>query len=217
MLETERDNIRKHFLKYTRQAFQGLPKMESPHILDVGCGSGIPTIELAKLSGGQVTGIDVDQSQLSILNERIVEEGLSRRVFVRNCSLFDIDFPDETFDVIWAEGSLHIVGFEKGLKEWRHLLKSGGFLVAHDGIKDVSSKLDRVPVLGYKLVTHFALPEDTWQTKYFEPLEQLIQKWRNKAKTPETLSLLESYQNEVNMYKMNPKENVSAFYIFQKT
>ena len=190
--------------------------MESPHILDVGCGSGIPTIELAKLSGGKVTGIDVDQNQLNRLDKRIQEEGLSNRVFARNCSLLDVDFPDETFDIIWAEGSMHIVGFERGLKECRKLLKPEGFLVVHDGIKEISHKLDRVPDFGYKLVNHFMLPDDVWWTDYFEPLERLIKKWRDRAKSPESLRILERCQNEVNIFKTNPEDNVSAFYIFQK-
>jgi len=158
----------------------------------------------------------MDQNQLNRLNKRIQEEGLSNRVFTKNCSLFDIDFPDETFDIIWAEGSIHIVGFERGLKEWRHLLKSGGFLVVHDGVKEVSNKLNKIPDFGYKLINHFILPDDAWWINYFKPLEQLIKEWRKKAKSTESLSILERYQNEVNVFKMNPKENVSAFYIFQK-
>lgn len=216
-LETRKDQIRKHFLKYTRQAFQSLPKIKDPHILDVGCGSGIPTIELAKLSNGKITGIDIDQNLLDKMNERIQEEGLSNRVFTKKCSLLHIDFPDNNFDIIWAEGSIHIIGFEKGLKELRHLLRQGGFLVVHDGVKDVSNKLKKVPDLGYKLVNLFMLPDDAWWKEYFEPLERLIKEWRNKAKSTEIRRILEEYQKEVNMFKMNPKENVSAFYIFQKT
>ena len=190
--------------------------MKDPHILDFGCGSGIPTLELAKLSGGKIIGIDVDQNQLNRFNKRIQDEGLSNRVFAKNCSLLDVDFPDETFDIIWAEGSIHIVGFERGLKECRNLLKPEGFLVVHDGIKEVSHKLDRVPDFGYKLVNHFMLPDDVWWTDYFEPLERLIKRWRDRAKSPESLRILESCQNEVNIFKMNPEDNVSAFYIFQK-
>jgi len=76
--------------------------------------------------------------------------------------------------------------------------------------------LKRIPDIGYKLFNHFVLPEDAWRINYFEPLERLINKWKKKAKTNESQKLLESYQNEVNMFKKNPIENISAFYIFQK-
>ena len=135
VLETKKDQIRKHFLRYTRQAFQILPRIKEPHILDVGCGSGNPTIELAKISDGIITGIDINQNMLDKLNDKIQKEGFSNHVFTKKCSLFDIDFPNETFDIIWAEGSIHIVGFEKALKELRHLLRQNGFFVVHDDIK----------------------------------------------------------------------------------
>ena len=46
--EIDRDRFREPLLKYTRKAFQLLPKLDKPRILDVGCGSGVPTIELAR-------------------------------------------------------------------------------------------------------------------------------------------------------------------------
>ena len=161
-------------------------------------------------------GSGTARSLITKLNEKIQEEGLSNRVFTKKCSLFNIDFPDETFDIIWAEGSIHIAGFEKGLKELRHLLRQDGYLVVHDGIKDVSNKLRKLPDLGYNLTNQFMLPEDSWWIHYFKPLEQLIKQQRKNANNNKSLSILERYQTEVNTYKMNPKENNSAFYILQK-
>ena len=67
-------------LEYTRRAFHMLPKMDRPRILDVGCGRGDPTLELARLSGGHVTGVDIDQISLDELTRSANEEGLSERV-----------------------------------------------------------------------------------------------------------------------------------------
>jgi ubiquinone/menaquinone biosynthesis C-methylase UbiE len=217
LLETERDKLRKHFIKYTREAFQILPRIKNPHILDVGCGSGIPTIELGKLSKGKITGIDIDQNLLDKLKERVKELGLSNQILIKKCSLFDIDLPKETFDIIWTEGSIHIIGFEKGLKEWKVLLKPGGFLVIHERVKAISTKLKKIPELGYELVKYFMLPADAWWTEYYQPLENLIKEWQNKAKNNKSIIILEKYQNEVNMFKRNPKEHASGFYILKKT
>ena len=216
-IEIEKDHIRERFNKYTRQAFKLLPRIEKPRILDVGCGSGIPTILLAELSGGKIIGMDIDKHLLDRLEKRIEYEGVSKHITTINCSLFDIDFPNETFDIIWAEGSIWIIGFKKGLEEWRRLLKPNGFLVMHDSVKTVPTELDVVSSLGYKLINHFDLPEDVWLKDYCIPLERLIKKYRKKAKDTETLKILERYQNEVNMIRSNPKDNISAFYIMQKT
>jgi len=67
----EKDHIRENLNKYTRKAFKMLPKCKSPHILDVGCGSGVPTIELAKISDGHIIGIDIDVTSLNLLQRKI--------------------------------------------------------------------------------------------------------------------------------------------------
>jgi SAM-dependent methyltransferase len=121
-------------LNFTRKAFQMLPKLDRPRILDVGCGQGRATLELARLSGGQVVGLDIDQAALEVLSRKIDEEGLSDRVRIVHGSMFDLDFPDESFDVLWAEGALNVIGFESGLRGWHRLIKPGGFLVVHEGV-----------------------------------------------------------------------------------
>jgi ubiquinone/menaquinone biosynthesis C-methylase UbiE len=216
--EIDEDHFRERLNKYTRQAYQMLPKIENPHILDIGCGSGVPTIELAKLSDGEIIGIDINQSRLDKLNRKIEEEGFSSRVKTVKCSLFEIDFPDESFDIIWAEGSISIIGFEKGLKEWNRLLKTNGFLIVHDEIKNISNKLKKIPSCSYKLINYFLLPEDAWWIEYYSPLEIRIKELRIKYdKDAEALKILKKYQNEINMVKRNPKEHSSAFYIMQKS
>ena len=216
MAETK-DHFREHFNKYTRKAFQMLPKLEKPRILDIGCGSGVPTIELANLSDGEIIGIDVNQSLLDKLNNKIEKEGFSNRVKTMKCSLFEIDFPDESFDIIWAEGSISIIGFEKGLKEWSRLLKTNGFLVVHDEIKNISNKLKKIPNCGYKLINYFSLPEDAWWIEYYSPLEKRIQELSIKyIEHPEILRALDKKKEEIERVKKNPRNYGSIFFIMQK-
>ena len=127
-----KDRLRERLLKYLRKAYRALPLMDRPRILDIGCGSGVPTIELARLSGGQVIGLDIDGPLVERLNKRIKKAGFSDRVTALKCSMFELDFPAESFDIIWSEGSIFAIGFERGLREWRRLLKPGGFLVVYD-------------------------------------------------------------------------------------
>ncbi len=217
LVEINKDRFRERLNKYTRQAFQMLPKLEKPRILDIGCGSGVPTIELAKLSDGEIIGIDTNQSLLDKLNRKIEEMGFSNRVKTMKCSLFEIDFPDESFDIIWAEGSIWIIGFEKGLKKWRRLLKPKGFLVVHDEIKTVSNKLKEIPSYGYRLVNHFQLPKNAWWTEYYRPLEKQIKEICIKYKDTEALKMLKKCKNEIDIVKRNLEEHCPAFYIIRKS
>jgi len=47
-------------------------------ILDIGCGSGVPTLELARLRHGQITGVDIDHACLEEL-ARKAEAALDAR------------------------------------------------------------------------------------------------------------------------------------------
>ena len=194
-----------------------LPKLDEPRILDVGCGSGVVTIELARLSKGEVIWIDIDQSVLDELNRKTERENLSNRVKTKKCSMIELDFPDENFEIIWAEGSLYAIDFERGLKEWRRLLKPNGFLVVHDKIRTMTDKIEKIHNLGYKLTNYLLLPEDAWWTEYYKPLENRIKGLRERrSNDADALRVLEEVQNEIDMVKRNPKEYRSAFYIMQK-
>ena len=113
--------------KYTRQAFEMLPRLDRPRIQDIGCGPGQQTMELARLSGGEVIALDMHQPYLEVLRAKISEAGLSERIKTVKGSMFDLQFQKESFDIIWAEGSIYIIGFKRGLREWRRLLKPYGF------------------------------------------------------------------------------------------
>jgi ubiquinone/menaquinone biosynthesis C-methylase UbiE len=213
----EIEQVRAGFLKYTRKAFLKLPQLENPRILDIGCGSGVPTIELAKLSGGEVTGIDIDQSCIDEFNRKIKEENLGNRVKALNLSLSEMKFPDETFDVIWSEGVVGNIGFETSLKDWRRLLKQDGYLVIHYQVSRVADVLSRIPQLGYSLVDTLLLPVDAWWAEFYEPIEEkmdtLLHKYRNNT---DALKLLNQCKTEMNMVKKNPSNFSCAFYIMKK-
>lgn len=210
--------LRSAFLTYTRKAFASIPGMNRPRILDIGCGSGVPTLELAKLSNGEIIGIDIDQEALDELTESASTLGLSHRVKARHCSLFTLDFPDEAFDIIWAEGSIAIIGFERGLREWGRVLKSNGFMVLHDDLRMNQQKLELIPQCGYTLVDHFQLPDDAWWREYYKPLEEQIEVLRDRyGDNPEFIEAIKQYQDEIKTYKKNPDAFRSIFYIVQKT
>ncbi len=225
-------------LAFTRKAFQMLPRMEYPRILDVGCGRGGPTLELARVSGGEVIGLDIDRSALDMLSLRIEEAGLSDRVHPVHGSMVDMDFSEEGFDVIWAEGSLHAIGFEQGLEKLRRYLKQRGFFVVHEmiwvrtdppeelcqywnkihsGIRTESEYIKEIADHRYGLTGHFPLPDDFWWTDYYEPLEKRVAELRRKYSLDrKKLEVLERAQREIDLYKKYPGWFGSAFFVMEK-
>ena len=213
----EKDHIRENLNKYTRKAFKSLPKCKNPHILDVGCGSGVPTIELAKISDGHVIGIDRDVTSLNLLQRKIQKMGLNNQVNVIKDSILNMDFPEESFDIIWAEGSIFVIGFENSLKRWRRFLKPNGFLVLHDENKDKTKKLGLITKYGYTLIAQFELPDNLWWREYYTPLELLIQEFRhNYPNDSELINELNKDQIEIDKCKSNSIVFSSFFVIMHK-
>lgn len=225
-------------LGFTRKAYQMLPDLDNPRILDVGCGQGGPTLELARLSGGHVIGLDIDQTALDELARRAEEEGLSDGIEAVHGSMVDMDFADESFDVIWAEGSMHVLGFERALGEWRRFIRPRGFLVVHEmvwlrpdppaevvncpelaypGIRTVPEYTEQVPDHGYDLVGHFALPEDFWLLDYFDPMLARLRELRQKyADDHAAQRTLDREQRAADLYRKHTKWYGSAFLVMQK-
>jgi len=215
--QVKKDLIREHLNKYTRKAFRMLPKLDKPRILDIGCGSGIPTIELARLSKGEIIGIDIHQPSLDRFAKRIEGLGLSDCVKAVNCSMSSMKFAEESFDIIWSEGVIFVIGFEKGLMEWRRFIKPNGFLVVHDEKGNIEEKLKQVSRCGYQLLGHFILSEAAWWAEYFASLEKLICETQPKyADDPNVREQLHNAQQEIDMFRKDPKGNSSAFFIMRK-
>ena len=163
------------------EAMKGLPK--NPYILDIGCGTGMHTIDLAKISGGKIVAIDNHQPFLDILSHEAERCGVGEHIRANNMDMLKMDFPDETFDMIWSEGALYFMGFAKGLKKCRELLKPGGFLAVSEAaffvpdppeaiyqymkteypdMKGVKENISLIEDCGLELITHFHLPKSAW-------------------------------------------------------
>ena len=217
IFQIDKDLIREGLNKYTRKAFHMLPELDKPRILDVGCGSGVPTMELASLSNGQIMGLDINQLLLDRLTRKIEKAGLSDRVKTLKCSMLDMDFPDGSFDIIWAEGSIAVIGFKRGLEEWQRFLRPNGFLVVHDEIGNITEKLEQVSSCGYDLLGYFVLGEHTWWNEYYAPLEKQINEILAKhANAPKALMALDNDQREIDMFKKNPGPYCSVFFVMRK-
>jgi ubiquinone/menaquinone biosynthesis C-methylase UbiE len=214
----QKDLLRGRLLKYTRRAFRMLPHLDRPRILDIGCGSGIPTLELAKLSQGEVTGVDVDQAALNRLADRARKAGMGDRVRALNCSMFEMSFPDQSYDIIWSEGAIYPIGFERGLREWRRLLKPGGFMVVHDEQGNVEEKLVQIARCGYDLLGYFLLSQETWWQEYFAPLERLVDEFQARhAADPAVCEELGQARRELDMFNKSPERNSSVYFVLKKS
>lgn len=226
-------------LASTRKAWfmlTGLPK--KPRILEVACGPGKQTIGLARLTKGTILAVDTHQPFLDELNKRASVAGLSSRISTRNLSMFELNLEPASFDVIWSEGAIYIIGFERGLREWKPLLKSAGYLAVteltwlksdppdeikaywsenYPGMKMLDENLAILQASDYRHVGHFVLPDSSWWDDYYTPLEKRIimlsEKYRDDE---EAMTLLRESQRESDLHKIYSEWYGYVFYVMQK-
>jgi len=224
--------------KYTQKAFEMIPEIKHPKILDIGCGPGMQTIKLAKLSDGEIIGIDIFQQYLDQLKKLIEKENLQDRVKAVNQSMFEIKYPKEFFDIIWAEGSIFVMGFEKGLTEWKQYIKPNGYLAVHEmawlkenppkeindywmrvypKIATIDDNLRIINKCGYRIMGYFPLPEDAWWDLYYTPLENRLKDLRMKFKDePKAMEMIQEEQLEIDLFRKYNFWYGSVFYVMQK-
>jgi len=224
--------------EYTQKAFEMIPKINQPNILDIGCGPGLQTIKLAKLSDGKITAIDIHQPYLDQLEKHVKEEKFSDRIIILNKSMINMDFSEKEFDILWAEGSIFIIGFEKGLIDWKKFLKPGGYLAIHEmtwlrdnppkeisdywervypQISTIDNNLKIIRKCGYKIIGYFPLPEDAWWELYYNPLEKRLKMLEKKYKNnPEALEMIRGEYEEIDLFRKYNKWYGSVFYVIQK-
>jgi len=215
---------------------RGLP--ENPRILDVGCGPGAQTIELARANGGQIVAVDIRQRFLDELTARARAAGVLSQIITVNVSMFEMDFPAESFDLIWSEGAIYIAGFAAGLGAWRRFLKPGGWLAVSElswlvpdppaeavqfwarnypGMKSIERNCQIITETGYVDADGFVLPVQDWWDNYYGPAQTRVAELRTKyANDPEVLATLEDAQREHDLFRVHSDTYGYVFYVMRK-
>ncbi|WP_020673013.1 SAM-dependent methyltransferase [Amycolatopsis nigrescens] len=97
------------------------------HLLDIGCGTGLPAVRMAQRSGGRATGITVSREQIARATETARAEGVSDRVTFGYGNAMALDFEDESFDAAMAiDMFAHLSDRQQAFHEAARVLRPGG-------------------------------------------------------------------------------------------
>ena len=161
-------------------------------VVDLGCGTGGQTMVLAQNITGDITGVDFFPGFIDTFNDNAKKLDLQERVNGIVGSMDNLPFQNEEFDVIWSEGAIANIGFEKGLNYWKGFLKKDGYIAVTyeswftderpteiekwwvDAVPEINTIGHNISIMqkvGYRLVAAFSLPEKCWTDNYFIPRE----------------------------------------------
>ena len=222
----------------TRKALSYLPTLpRDAKILDIGCGSGSQTRELANLTSGIITAVDNYQPFLDTLTIRAQKDSLSERIRPLYASMDSLPFEKEQFDLIWSEGAIFIIGFEKGLRAWKPLVRKGGFIVVSDAVRfeadppveliqywekmgyPLLSEQDRVEQInkeGLRLIAMYRLPEAGWWENYYVPMLDRLNELRKIHGGDSALAaVLDTFDHEIDMYRHYKRYYGYTFFVMQ--
>jgi len=225
-------------LEHMRRAYAALPPFDAPRIIDMGCGRGGPTLELARLGGGEIVGVDIDRDALDVLEARAADAGLADRISVRCRSMAEPGDAHGAFDIVWSEGSAHILGLARSLDAWGPLVRPGGGLVIHDAVwmraeppapvvaqwrrffpdvDTVAGFAEAITRRGDVLLDAFALPEAHWWDDYYGPLEARVAEARDRCGgDAATLAALRPLTEEIKAFRRSRPWFGSAYFVMRR-
>ncbi|MFA5031954.1 MAG: methyltransferase domain-containing protein [bacterium] len=116
-------------LNYVLNYIDNLNLGKGAKILDLGCGAGVTSVSLL-LKGFDVCGIDVSEKMLDLAEKNCIKAGLKCKNIFRQGSIENLDFDNNTFDVVVAMGLIEYLRWDYwGLQEMYRILKPGGHLI----------------------------------------------------------------------------------------
>ena len=105
-------------------------------VLDIGCGKGERSLELAKL-GARVQGVDISPAYVQTAREEASAAGYSdSQVHFSTMDAHRLEFPDETFDLVVGDGILHHLELDVSTAEIMRVLKVGGRALFREPLRD---------------------------------------------------------------------------------
>ncbi len=208
-----------------------------PRVLDIGCGSGLPTCQIAReLKDARILAIDTHRPALERLAQAAQWEGLP--IETRELSMIDMPFEPEGFDLLWAEGALFILGLERSLRELAAFLAPGGHLAftelcwftddppeepktffadAYPDIRTDAALCRLAEAMDWEVVERFRLPDRAWWDDYYVPMLSRMEPLKARyADVPGAQAVYAAREAETDMFRRHSKSYGYAFFVLRK-
>ena len=198
------------------------PLPPAPAVLDLGCGPGGQTLDLAELMpDARITALDYHEPFLRELERRAAERGLSGRVTAVHGDMARLPFAPESFDLIWCEGAAYVVGLDAALSGWKPLLRPGGVLALTEPVWLADDPPPRARACwaeyeemgtpetvrakalahGWQVKGDFVLGPGAWWANYYVPMEARLARLEAEARDDADRLVLAEAREEIACFR----------------
>ncbi|MEZ6852935.1 MerR family transcriptional regulator [Halodesulfovibrio aestuarii] len=221
----------------TLQALQICTNLPSkPKILDIGCGSGNNAVDLAKMSFGTITAMDIYEPYLHETRANAIAAGVSNRIITQKGDMAKLPFKTGQFDIIWSEGASYIMGFDAALTYWKQFIKPQGYLViseavwlkednteelqnfwkeAYPAMRNSKKNINAIKEKGYTLLENFVIADSNWDI-FYDALELHVKNLPSELlKEAYAEDILELIHREIQLYRRYRGHYGYEFYVMQ--
>ncbi|MCD9536801.1 MerR family transcriptional regulator [Photobacterium carnosum] len=217
----------------TLNAISLMPNQQMRRILEIGSGKGGSTLLLANNTKAHITAVDNEPVAIEQLNQKIKDSQLVDRISPVCASMTALPFEAKSFDAIWAESCVYIMGMENALQQWKPLLKDDGILVVSDlvwltdmpdenvkqfwlsnypNIQTIPTRLKLFQAQGYDVIDHFSLGLNAWEN-YWLPLKARVEALQPTMPTSQALLDVEQ---EIGIYETSVAKDFTYHYFIVK-
>jgi SAM-dependent methyltransferase len=199
----------------------GLPA--HPMVVDLGCGPGSGSSNLAALTGGRVTALDLHAPFAAQQAAAAHRAGLAHRVDAVCADMRAAPFAPAAFDLVWSEGALYSVGFREGLRICLQLAKPGGCIAVSEAVwtvpdppdevrrwweaqyPDMASIDEKAAIVaesGVDVIGSFTLPRAAWWEHCYVPIKNRLDELRRTwADDRQGLEVIAEFDQEIAMFE----------------
>jgi N-methyltransferase StaMA len=131
--DRDRSSIAEAAARLTGLVGRRLAPRPGDRLLDIGCGTGGPALQIARDHEAHVTGITVSAHQLALARAAAEDAVLTDRVGFQLADAMELPFADASFDGAWAiESLLHMSDPAAALAQAARAVRPGGRLAVAD-------------------------------------------------------------------------------------
>ncbi|WP_373371458.1 SAM-dependent methyltransferase [Stigmatella ashevillensis] len=184
-----------------------------------------------------ISAVDSHAPFLSRLESEAEQRGLRHLLRTRCADFGQLEDVPGSYDVLWAEGSIYVLGWKEGLTRWRRLLAPGGLMAvteatwltdsppsdavafwreAYPTMGTLASNTAVAREAGYQVLDTFPLPPSAWWDEYYGPLRERMDMLRTEAASnPALAEAISSMQREIDLYERSEGAYGYVFYLLR--